>query len=83
MLIKELRLQTLKLLVLGRPGSGCTSLLKIISNERDEFLHVSGDVRYGNLGHKGAKQFRNQIVMNTEGMDIFCGKVESPCSNAA
>ncbi|KAJ0383507.1 hypothetical protein COL922a_010351 [Colletotrichum nupharicola] len=56
-----------RLLVLGRPGSGCTSLLKIISNQREEFHHVSGDVRYGNLGQKGAQQFRNQIVMNTEG----------------
>ncbi|KAL0937274.1 ABC multidrug transporter [Colletotrichum truncatum] len=54
------------LLVLGRPGSGCTSLLKVISNHREEFHHVSGDVRYGNLGPKGAQQFRNQIVMNTE-----------------
>ncbi|OHE99429.1 multidrug resistance protein CDR1 [Colletotrichum orchidophilum] len=54
------------LLVLGRPGSGCTSLLKVISNQRNEFHHVSGDVRYGNLGHKGAQQFRNQVVMNTE-----------------
>ncbi|EXF83814.1 multidrug resistance protein CDR1 [Colletotrichum fioriniae PJ7] len=54
------------LLVLGRPGSGCTSLLKVISNQRNEFHHVSGDVRYGNLGHREARQFRNQVVMNTE-----------------
>ncbi|KAK5113313.1 hypothetical protein LTR85_010930 [Meristemomyces frigidus] len=54
------------LLVLGRPGSGCTSLLKIISNHREEFANVSGDVQYGNIGPKQAKQFRHQIVMNTE-----------------
>ncbi|KAF9875080.1 ABC multidrug transporter [Colletotrichum karsti] len=54
------------LLVLGRPGSGCTSLLKVISNHREEFHHVGGDVRYGDLGPKGAQQFRNQIAMNTE-----------------
>ncbi|ROV97280.1 hypothetical protein VSDG_04785 [Cytospora chrysosperma] len=54
------------LLVLGRPGSGCTSLLKIITNMRDEFYKVTGNVRYGNLGAKQAAQFRNQIAMNTE-----------------
>ncbi|KAK6837992.1 hypothetical protein PG987_006273 [Apiospora arundinis] len=54
------------LLVLGRPGSGCTSLLKVLSNQRDEFPEVSGQVRYGNIGHEEAKQFRHQIVMNTE-----------------
>ncbi|KUI62882.1 Brefeldin A resistance protein [Cytospora mali] len=54
------------LLVLGRPGSGCTSLLKIITNMRDEFYRVTGDVRYGNLGPKQARQFRHQIAMNTE-----------------
>ncbi|KAK8091733.1 ABC-2 type transporter-domain-containing protein [Apiospora hydei] len=54
------------LLVLGRPGSGCTSLLKVLSNQRDEFQEVTGQVRYGNIGHEAAKQFRHQIVMNTE-----------------
>jgi ATP-binding cassette, subfamily G (WHITE), member 2, SNQ2 len=34
------------LLVLGRPGSGCSSFLRVVSNERSIFLDVSGDVRY-------------------------------------
>ena len=34
------------LLVLGRPGAGCSSLLRVVSNERSIFLDVSGDVRY-------------------------------------
>ncbi|KAK7743073.1 hypothetical protein SLS62_010705 [Diatrype stigma] len=54
------------LLVLGRPGSGCTSLLKVISNHSEEFREVTGTVRYGNVGPKQAKHFRHQIVMNTE-----------------
>jgi ATP-binding cassette subfamily G (WHITE) protein 2 (SNQ2) len=54
------------LLVLGRPGSGCTSLLKILSNQRDEFLAVEGHVRFGSMGHKDAGRFRGQVVMNTE-----------------
>jgi ATP-binding cassette subfamily G (WHITE) protein 2 (SNQ2) len=53
-------------LVLGRPGSGTTSLLKVLSNTREEFRDVSGDVFYGNAGAKEAQQFRHQIVMNTE-----------------
>ncbi|KAK5681587.1 hypothetical protein LTS10_006120 [Elasticomyces elasticus] len=54
------------LLVLGRPGSGTTSLLKILSNDRSEFKDVSGNVWYGNAGPREAAQFRHQIVMNTE-----------------
>ncbi|KAI1124029.1 putative ABC multidrug transporter [Nemania abortiva] len=54
------------LLVLGRPGSGCTSLLKVLANMRNEFSSVSGKIRYGNIGHNEARRFRHQIVMNTE-----------------
>ncbi|KAG7153225.1 ABC multidrug transporter atrB like protein [Verticillium longisporum] len=54
------------LLVLGRPGSGCTSLLKVISNSREEFHAVNGDVRYGDIDAKHAKRFRQHMVMNTE-----------------
>ncbi|KAH6658427.1 putative ABC multidrug transporter [Truncatella angustata] len=54
------------LLVLGRPGSGCTTLLKIIANMRGEYHRVTGQVTYGNLSSKQAEQFRHQITMNTE-----------------
>ncbi|KAI0096799.1 putative ABC multidrug transporter [Nemania sp. FL0031] len=54
------------LLVLGRPGSGCTSLLKVLANMRSEFSSTSGKIRYGNIGHEEARRFRHQIVMNTE-----------------
>ncbi|CAG1990613.1 unnamed protein product, partial [Fusarium graminearum] len=56
----------LQLLVVGRPGSGCTSLLKVISNHRSEFNEVQGLLQYGNVGHDTAKEFRHHIVMNTE-----------------
>ncbi|KAH8927386.1 hypothetical protein BT69DRAFT_1347368 [Atractiella rhizophila] len=36
-------------LVLGRPGSGCTTFLKNISNQRVGYLSVEGDVTYGGL----------------------------------
>jgi ABC-type multidrug transport system ATPase subunit/ABC-type multidrug transport system permease subunit len=34
-------------LVLGRPGSGCTSFLKVISNQRYGYTKVDGEVLYG------------------------------------
>ncbi|KAF7731539.1 hypothetical protein EC973_009303 [Apophysomyces ossiformis] len=34
------------LLVLGRPGAGCTSLLKVLSDLRESFLSIDGDVCY-------------------------------------
>lgn len=54
------------LLVLGRPGAGCTSLLKMLSNRRVGYAEVSGDVKFGSMNHEEAQQFRGQIVMNTE-----------------
>jgi ATP-binding cassette subfamily G (WHITE) protein 2 (SNQ2) len=54
------------LLVLGRPGAGCTSLLKMLANRRLGYAEVEGDVKYGSLDHKQAAQYRGQIVMNTE-----------------
>lgn len=54
------------LLVLGRPGSGCTSLLKMLANRRKGYAEVSGEVHYGSMDHKEAEKYRGQIVMNTE-----------------
>ncbi|KAJ4311874.1 ATP-binding cassette transporter snq2 [Neodidymelliopsis sp. IMI 364377] len=34
-------------LVLGRPGSGCTTFLKVISNQRYGYTNVGGKVLYG------------------------------------
>ncbi|KAM0424822.1 hypothetical protein ACHAPT_009878 [Fusarium lateritium] len=54
------------LLVLGRPGSGCTTLLNMIANKRRGYATVSGDVHYGSMTAEEAKNYRGQIVMNTE-----------------
>ncbi|KAI4740950.1 ABC drug exporter AtrF [Aureobasidium sp. EXF-12298] len=35
------------LLVLGRPGSGCTTLLKTLANQRAGYTSIDGDVTYG------------------------------------
>ncbi|KAL1918569.1 uncharacterized protein VTP21DRAFT_2591 [Calcarisporiella thermophila] len=37
------------LLVLGRPGAGCTSFLRAIANIRKDFLDVKGDIHYGGI----------------------------------
>ena len=54
------------LLVLGRPGSGCTTLLNMIANKRRGYASVKGDVFYGSMTAEEAKTYRGQIVMNTE-----------------
>ncbi|KAH6882879.1 ABC transporter [Alternaria rosae] len=54
------------LLVLGRPGSGCTTLLKMLANKRKGYAQVEGDVHFGSMDAKEAKQYRGNIVINTE-----------------
>ncbi|GAB7334975.1 hypothetical protein MBLNU13_g06844t1 [Cladosporium sp. NU13] len=54
------------LLVLGRPGSGCTTLLKMLANQRKGYEEITGDIRYGSMDHKQAEQYRGQIVINNE-----------------
>ena len=54
------------LLVLGRPGAGCTTLLKMLANRRLGYAEVSGDVSWGSLNPKEVAQYRGQVVMNTE-----------------
>ena len=54
------------LLVLGRPGSGCTTLLKMLANKRDGYAEVTGDVHWGSMDEKEAAKYRGQIVINTE-----------------
>ncbi|KAI0142596.1 ABC-2 type transporter [Hypoxylon sp. NC0597] len=55
------------LLVLGRPGSGCTTFLKTFCNQRAGFVDVLGDVTYGGTDAKRmAKDFRGEIIYNPE-----------------
>ncbi|TGJ86324.1 hypothetical protein E0Z10_g2437 [Xylaria hypoxylon] len=53
-------------LVLGRPGSGCTTFLKSIANQRWGFTSVTGDVLYGPFTHKEFKEYRGEAVYNQE-----------------
>ncbi|KAL8291281.1 hypothetical protein RQP46_002259 [Phenoliferia psychrophenolica] len=54
-------------LVLGRPGSGCTTFLKTIANQRGGYLSVDGDVSYGGIpAEVMGKQYRGEVVYNQE-----------------
>ncbi|KAI8942075.1 hypothetical protein NX059_000174 [Plenodomus lindquistii] len=54
------------LLVLGNPGAGCTTLLNLLSNHTNGFAEITGDVSFGSMTSEEAKQYRGQIIMNTE-----------------
>lgn len=50
-------------LVLGRPGSGCTTFLKVISNQRFGYKAIKGDVTYGPFDAEFfGKRYRSQAV---------------------
>ncbi|KZT54856.1 hypothetical protein CALCODRAFT_437933 [Calocera cornea HHB12733] len=54
-------------LVLGRPGSGCTTFLKAIANRRHEFLSVGGRVEYAGIGaEEMERHFKGEVVYNQE-----------------
>ena len=59
------------LLVLGRPGAGCTTLLNVLANNRRGYEEVSGDVKFGSMSSEDAKAYSGQIVMNTEDEVFF------------
>lgn len=55
------------LLVLGRPGSGCSTFLKAFCNQREGFEAVLGEVTYGGTEAKTMKKdFRGEIIYNPE-----------------
>ncbi|CAL5868611.1 uncharacterized protein PFLUO_LOCUS2838 [Penicillium psychrofluorescens] len=55
------------MLVLGRPGAGCTTFLKAIANDRGAFAAVNGDVNYGSLSaEEQHRHFRGEVNYNPE-----------------
>jgi ATP-binding cassette, subfamily G (WHITE), member 2, SNQ2 len=55
------------MLVLGRPGSGCSTFLKAIANNRESYASVTGEVSYGGIPAKTQKsQFRGEVNYNME-----------------
>ncbi|PVI00273.1 ATP-binding cassette superfamily, partial [Periconia macrospinosa] len=55
------------MLVLGRPGSGCSTFLKAIANNRESYASVDGHVSYGGIpADKQNKRFRGEVNYNPE-----------------
>jgi ABC-type multidrug transport system fused ATPase/permease subunit len=60
------------LLVLGRPGSGCTTLLKALAGFTDGYHRWDGNVRYNGVDVNIVKEcFRGDIAYNPEGKTSF------------
>ena len=55
------------MLVLGKPGSGCTTFLKAIANHRSTFAAVEGEVSYGGItAAEQDKHYRGEVIYNPE-----------------
>ncbi|KAI9464144.1 ABC-2 type transporter-domain-containing protein [Lactarius psammicola] len=55
------------LLVLGSPGSGCSTLLKTLTNQRAEYHLVEGEVHYDSFTPEYiAKHYRGDVVYSPE-----------------
>ncbi|CAI7567518.1 unnamed protein product [Penicillium pancosmium] len=55
------------MLVLGRPGAGCTTFLKAIANDRGAFAGVDGEVSYGGMSAEDQNRyFRGEVNYNPE-----------------
>lgn len=51
------------IVVLGRPGSGCSTFLKTIANQRSEYHAVEGEVCYDSFTPEDiATQFRGDVI---------------------
>ncbi|KAI9477046.1 ABC-2 type transporter-domain-containing protein [Coemansia mojavensis] len=55
------------LLVLGRPGSGCSTLLRVLGNRCKGYKHIDGKVSYGGLSpDEVQKHYRGEVAHNAE-----------------
>ncbi|RKP37262.1 ABC-2 type transporter-domain-containing protein, partial [Dimargaris cristalligena] len=55
------------MLVLGKPGAGCSTLLRVLGNQRKTYKEVSGEVTYGGIdSHEVAQKYRGEVAYNQE-----------------
>ncbi len=55
------------MLVLGRPGSGCSTFLKAIANNREGYAEIIGNVTYGGIAaDEQRKHYRGEVNYNPE-----------------
>ncbi|ORX47212.1 hypothetical protein DM01DRAFT_1410327 [Hesseltinella vesiculosa] len=58
------------LLVLGRPGSGCTTLLRVLANMRKSYTSITGEVTYGGIDAEEFSKFYRGEVTYCEEEDL-------------
>jgi ATP-binding cassette, subfamily G (WHITE), member 2, SNQ2 len=59
-------------LVLGCPGSGCTTFLKAIANHREDYANVSGSVLYAGIeAEEMAEHYKGEVAYNQEGWSSY------------
>ncbi len=55
------------MLVLGRPGAGCSTFLKTIANKGESYAGVTGEVLYGGIpAEEQIKKYRGEVIYNPE-----------------
>ncbi|KAI1906012.1 ATP-binding cassette transporter snq2 [Ophidiomyces ophidiicola] len=55
------------LLVLGQPGSGCSTFLKVVGNQRAGYESIDGEVSYGGTDAETmSKYYRSEVLYNPE-----------------
>ncbi|KAK3823093.1 MAG: ABC-2 type transporter-domain-containing protein [Benniella sp.] len=55
------------ILVLGRPGSGCSTLLRVLANDRKNYKKVIGDVTFNGLSSDTVtKHYKGEVLYNQE-----------------
>ncbi|KIJ51214.1 hypothetical protein M422DRAFT_158653 [Sphaerobolus stellatus SS14] len=55
------------LLVLGKPGSGCTSFLKVLANQREGFHSIGGEISYDGINPQYMfKHYRGDLGYSPE-----------------
>ncbi|RKO84278.1 P-loop containing nucleoside triphosphate hydrolase protein, partial [Blyttiomyces helicus] len=54
------------LLVLGRPGSGCSTFLRVLANERESYKSVEGTVSYGGIAPDDFKKYSGEVIYTAE-----------------
>ncbi|KAN0043238.1 hypothetical protein ACTA71_010878 [Dictyostelium dimigraforme] len=53
-------------LVLGRPGAGCSTLLRVIANQTASYVSVNGDITYGGIPSKEFERYRGEAIYTPE-----------------
>ncbi|KAJ5335527.1 hypothetical protein N7452_007930 [Penicillium brevicompactum] len=55
------------MLVLGRPGAGCSTVLRLLANQHQAFQSVEGSIQYAGFSAKQMKQhYRSEVVYCSE-----------------